>query len=161
MINLYFIKIVPEYKIRNESPCRRLNSIPPKIRTWPNSWNLRILSDRTEEWLLPYMYMAKDMFKDFERSLSWFIWIYILIRERQKEFETKEEVAVWPQTQGLGWCDHKPRNAYSQQKLKETRNRFSIRANTWSSYFSTAIREKICCFKPPSLWQCVMAVTGN
>ena len=46
------------------------------------------------------MYTAKDMFKAFERrNLSWVVWIYILIREGQKEFETEEEVA----------CDHRPR----------------------------------------------------
>lgn len=41
------------------------------------------------------MSMAKDMSEAFEKkSLSWFIWIYILLRERQKEFEMEEEGAV-------------------------------------------------------------------
>lgn len=36
--------------------------------TCPNPWNPQILSGRAKEGLFPYMFMAGDMFKDFERS---------------------------------------------------------------------------------------------
>lgn len=71
----------------------------------PNHWNLYILTDRAKEWTLPYVYGKKKILK-FEGSLSWIIWIEILVRERQRNFQRDGKVAVWPQTQRWVWCDH-------------------------------------------------------
>ena len=78
------------------------------------------------------MWLNKDLER---RSLSWIIHLGPKCshrcpykRKAEGGLDRREVEAMWPQRQRLERCSHKPRNAWSHQKLEEVSNGFFPRA---------------------------------
>ena len=130
--------------------------------------------DPQDPWIWPYM--GKVVTKDFERSLSWMIWLgpksndNCPYKSEGQGNVTEEEEAEWPWRKRLKQRSHKPRGIRNHQKLGEPEEHPLLEAlegaqpcqhlDLWL-LISRTLRINFSCFKPPSLWYFITATPGN